>query len=475
MKTMKYITVLILSLVVLASCESWLDVSPAAEIKEDSQFSNEQGFKDALYGAYTRVTSDKLYGRQTTFGFLTAMTYAYSNQGAWSGIYAAACRYDYTNAEIKGWIDDIWNETYSAIAHVNLILRNVDKKKSVMTEQVYNMVKGEMLGLRAYLHFDLFRLYAPAYSAGADLTELTIPYREEFGITATPPLSMQDFMGKVLGDITEACKYLETYKEIDLMGEYVGHAAPGGDDFMMYRQNRFNYYAARALEARACMYMGNKTGAAAAAGEVIDSRRFHFITADEANATGAAKDYVFTPELIFALYDSKLQDRADYYFTENTQPKPGAPAFWLQLNAASRSTLYEVSAGGSSDMRYVKQWAASGTNTYCTKYWQLDNMDMAVRNQIPLLKLGEMYLILAEAKADPEVLNRMREARALAPNINSGTLDIGLAGEYRKEFFAEGQFYFYYKRMGIARFPNAGYDAKFVFPIPDNEKVYGEY
>ena len=48
------------------------------------------------------------------------------------------------------------------------------------------MMKGEALGLRAFLHFDLLRLYGPVYSVTP--TGKAIPYRTSFDQKATPVL-----------------------------------------------------------------------------------------------------------------------------------------------------------------------------------------------------------------------------------------------------------------------------------------------
>ena len=474
MKKITYISIALLSFLTLYSCESWLDVAPRAEIKEDSQFSNEQGFKDALYGVYTKATATAMYGDHLTMGFLSALTSSYSNHGSSTAKFYYAGRYDYANSTVKSWINAIWNETYSTIAQINLILKNVDKNQGVMSEQTYKMVKGEMLGLRAWLHFDLFRLYAPAYTSGTDLTTLSIPYMDEYTIVAKEPLPMNTFIDRVLKDLSEAKPLLASYNTIDLLNSYLNASVSSGavgDNFVLYRQNRFNYYAARGLEARIYLYTGKKTEAAQAAQEVIGSQKFHFITATEANVTGTGRDYVFTPELIFALYDSNLKNRSDNYFSELTSTTATNK---LQLTTARIGTLYEITLGGSSDTRYVKQWAASGANTYCTKYWQLETTSMALRNQIPLLKLSEMYLILAEATNDPAPLNTFREARALNPNITTTTLDAEIEKEYQKDFFAEGQTFFYYKRMGTVRVPNSSVNAVYVLPIPDEEVTYGK-
>ena len=68
----------------------------------------------------------------------------------------------------------------------------------------------------------------------------------------------------------------------------------------------------------------------------------------------------------------------------------------------------------------------------------------------PLLRISEMYYIAAETEMDPNLalgyLNTVRFNRGLA-DLQPGTdINAELLKEYQKEFFGEGQLFFYYKR-----------------------------
>lgn len=479
MKTLKKIFTVLLVAFVFVSCESWLDVSPGAQIKETDQFSNEQGFKDALYGVYTSATNTSLYGADLTYRLLSVMSCSYSNHTASTsaGPYMYAQQYDYTNAAVKGYFNNIWNTGYSTIAHINLILKNIEAKKNVMSRDVYNVIKGEMTGLRAYIHFDLFRMFAPAYTQTADLSTLSIPYRDTYGIKPAKVLTMKEFETKLISEMNLAKGYLEGYKEIDQLST-AASAGVGTNDFMMYRQNRFNYYALKGLEARAMLWFGRGAEAAAAANEVINSGKFYFYGSDAATNAGitVTDNRVFTSELVFALYDSNLKDRTDLCFTELIAlATSNTSTNYFQTSTTYVNSFYEISGGGSSDLRYVNQFGTSGTGNYCKKYWQLTSMPMAIRNELPLIRLGEMYLIAAEGESDPAIVNRMKSARAIPESATSTNLQEEIRKEYLKDLYAEGQIWFYYKRMNIARFLNSTRDTKFTFPVPDDEMIYGEY
>ena len=50
----------------LAACNSWLDVSPKSQVKNDDLFEDEAGFQTAMFGVYTSMVSSGLYGEQLT-------------------------------------------------------------------------------------------------------------------------------------------------------------------------------------------------------------------------------------------------------------------------------------------------------------------------------------------------------------------------------------------------------------------------
>lgn len=48
------------------SCNEWLDIQPELEMRQNTMFESEQGFKDVLTGAYIRMATPELYGLNTT-------------------------------------------------------------------------------------------------------------------------------------------------------------------------------------------------------------------------------------------------------------------------------------------------------------------------------------------------------------------------------------------------------------------------
>lgn len=76
---------------------------------------------------------------------------------------------------------------------------------------------------------------------------------------------------------------------------------------------------------------------------------------------------------------------------------------------------------------------------------------MTAVTDIPLIRLAEMYFIVTECGRD-DLFKVYRMARVLDASID-GTLTTPAAiksrleKEYRKEFYGEGQMFFFYKRL----------------------------
>ena len=63
----------------ITSCSGWLDVKPKKTVEEEELFSREIGFKEALTGAYIKMTSTSLYTRELSYGFIDILGQRYKN------------------------------------------------------------------------------------------------------------------------------------------------------------------------------------------------------------------------------------------------------------------------------------------------------------------------------------------------------------------------------------------------------------
>lgn len=446
-------------------CKKWLDVSPKTEIRESILFSDEQGFKDAMIGIYTYLGGTSTYGTNLTMGVVDGMAYRY-NVSANTHIYYYPSRYDYTNTATRNFNNAIWGGLYTGVANVNNVLMQIDAKQSLFSANNYNIIKGEALALRALLHFDLLRLYGiPPLIDG---NRKSIPYVTRFGMSVYPLLTVNAVMDSCLKDLSEAEQLLSADKTVRL--DY------SIDPYLSYTRNHMNYWAVKGLQARIYLYRGDNTNALLAAKAVIDNQaaNFPFVVTSLAAAT-INRDRTYYSEHLFALNVYKLKDITEP-LTKNASP--GSTPTLVQTTSAI-NTLYESASGGSSDIRYLYLFTAYGTSSSCTKYWQDDITIEYLKGNLPVIRLSEMYYIAAEAAATPaegvDYLNVIRSKRGLAAlpaAISQVNLQAEILKEYKKEFYAEGQLFYYFKRRNASRVDGSTInmtETHYTFPLPENE------
>lgn len=459
----------------LTACNNWLDVEPETSVDEKKLFSTEQGFKDAMAGVYAEMGSSSLYGRNMTFGFMDVLAQEYDYEtvnNSYNSFYRLA-DYDYEYSTNKSRISSIWSNMYSVIAEINNILKWMDEKGSVLTEHTRHEIKGQCLLTRAYLHYDLLRLFAPDVKLAPN--DLAIPYVTTFGVKASDRKTVSQVIEQVKSDIEAAKSELKDWDPIMNVTPYkIADKMLEADRYTAVA----NYYAADALLARVLLDEGKYEDAKNAAQSVIDSGKFHLVDADKSiNVPSDSIDYLFADEQIFAIRNKSIYDYSkDLHLGKSADGVTSGAALPLATNM---SNIYE---GTNDDIRLANWIQAS--NNYLVKYAKEN--EKFYPKQV-LIKLSEMYLIVAEAKMNLhesdalDYLNAMRRSRILNSNIcDKSTIsqDV-LIAEMRREFLGEGQLFFEYKRLNspILNVLNdvPASNTVFVLPIPDSEKEYGKY
>lgn len=455
------------------SCSDWLDVKPSDRIDEETAFSNLAGFRQALNGIYIELNDDKLYGRTLTSEFIEVMGQRYAITGS-ENVYNYLAEYDYTRSSaLAGRIQSIWEKAYNLIANCNLLLKNCELQRGkALTEDYYQLIRGEALALRAFLHFDLFRLFGPVYS---DHTELiTIPYYEAFSFQVAESLTAENFMIKVIDDLLEA--------EKALVDDPVIANGPDGDQtvtFLSLRNLRLNYYAVQAMLARAYLYIGNPDGLALDyALKVIGIHERHFPWVDPMVLQGDTPDRMFSSEVLFGLQNVNRSSIFSALF-DGSYLKAGS------LLAPEDQILDYVFNYEKTDYRYDNWFGTAvelGGFTYRNFIKYKDSGEALQMQLIPLIRISEMYLIAAEisptTQEGVEFYNTLRRSRGVAGkyyyNYKSWMED-----EWRMEFYGEGQLFYYYKRRNLSSFMankewnyTSMTDSKYKLPVPDAETKY---
>ena len=460
-------------LLTLSSCNDWLDVSPKEEVKVKENFTTESGFKEALTGVYLLMKSNSLYGRELTYGMADVLAQQWGNMSSYDSHYQLS-QYDYEATNSEEIIQNVWSEAYNAIANANVLIDYVDKAPEMLfTANNRAIIRGEAHALRAMLHFDLLRLFAPAPTQGVD--QRGIPYVTRYGKDTTAFSTVGTCLERILEDLDIAASELKA----DPVYEQRGDMADD-ESYLQNRGYKLNYYAVRLLQARVNLYKGNLTEALEAAKEVIEQSHFTWTPDHEIYAEEDKRNRVFTEELLFGLHTTNLSDNYDNDFTLEF-----LKGYWIW------DALFEITKTGySGDYRYeyLSYFDMGKYARYSTKLRQrTGNAAMTGFDEtMPLLRLSEAYYIAAEAAFELSgnvadgvgYLNTVRTKRniieELPTTLTTDEFREEIYKEYAKEFIAEGQLFFYFKRMNVSSIPNLPWDLEFtldsyVLPIPSEE------
>ena len=467
--TNRYISGFII--VLLTSSCSFLDIDTPGIVNNGKMFGNEQGFIDAMDGVYASMAADGLYGKELSFGFIDEIAQLYFNDyGEGETTLTKSIDLKYRDEDVRERIDGIWGDAYNVISSANSIIDNV----SGHSYPGLPHIEGEARAVRAMVHFDILRLFAP----GMEKAESeAIPYVDHFSITPFRRLAVKDVFDRITDDLERSYKLLSESPEIS-----------GRTPSNVY----MNKYAVAALLARVHNWAGNH-GEAAKYAEAALEGDYQF-TRDE-QVKSLFKGYLANRECIFGLHapNMYLDVRSNLYPTRLTES--------MLMVRDNYQTLFEVPTFTSTNNDYRYQACFSKrtwtkTVTLCVKLYDknYDEDQIVPTGRIPgpnLIRIPEMYYILAESaysSADTEhaleYLNTVVTARGLRP-LSLEDIDTEakfrrkLVGEYIKEYWGEGQIFFTYKRFNMdmdgvnSKHFTASADV-YVLPLPESEYENGE-
>ena len=372
-------------------------------------------------------------------------------------------RFDYTHQNVEPLVSSIFLTYYNSIAQLNDLLKNLDERTDVTFR--YNndkLLRGEALGLRAFLHLDVLRMFGPMPQPAPDGT-LAVPFVTE--ITNETSKLVSKTWGEVFTlmekDLLDAKALLEEYDPAvtATMRQledtyYIGTEGMPEDEWQYFRHGRFNYYAVLGTLARMYHWKGDKEQAAAYARQGIESEKFPLATEETLSQSGS--DLVMYDEHLFAIDNPDLQDIVAPLFATQTAS--------LNQDEGALDVAYESDVHNS-DIRYRNRryWETvtyqQRVITHFRKY--TGNNTNASPNRVPLLRSVEMYFILMEDAPIAELqtwLDPYIVARSLTRTAIEGTLTTEseivafLEKEYRKEFYGEGQLFYFYKRHGYTAY-----------------------
>lgn len=437
-----YTQLVAMLLLALLSCKKFVDIeAPESALPSSVLFTSDGGALAAAAGLYSNMVSSNLAfanGALTLYGGLSADELLNAAPNAAYDVFRTAS----LTAEESTILTRFWIPAYKTIYHANAVLEGLEGSTS-LSKGVRRQLRGEMLVVRAFHYFYLAGLFGDVpYLMATDYTKnATHPRTPSAQIYA----AIQADLEEAEGLLTEA------------------YPAPG--------KGRPNRWTAAALLARVSLFQGNWARAEGAATAVLASGQYTL------PVLAAVFDTAST-EVIWRL------ERAGANTAEGVTFIP--PSATVQPALALTPSLLQAFASDERKEAWVKEVTVNN-QSYAYPYKYKVGIGPAVSEYLTVLRLAELYLIRAEARAQQGKigeaaldLNVVRQ-RAGLPGIrvmDRSSLLAALEKERRLELaFEWGHRWLDLKRWGradtvLAPLKGSSWQSTdLLYPIPLSERL----
>jgi len=217
-----------LALFALVACNKQLDdLRPHNVTFEEGQFSTPAGFNQAIVGTYLL-----LCGSATTTSFNYNDMQLYFSEALGDNLrvldvnnnyYTDAFNYTNSSTKDKTYSYEYWRGSYKIILHLNKILAHI---KNDEINPTILQVKAETLFLRAYVYFNMIRLYGmPYYNSPETNPGVMLILTDNNGINYSPGRStVKEVYAQVVKDLTESIPLFKQAKSNSFASKYAAFA-----------------------------------------------------------------------------------------------------------------------------------------------------------------------------------------------------------------------------------------------------------
>lgn len=445
----KLVAVITIFIMVLPACKKdFLDKLPPTSLTPELALATEADLQTALMGTYAGLRATDLFGRSVpVFGDLMADNGYVSLTN--SGRYTLFNTFNWTVAD--GNVVGDWRGAYTAILRANNIINS-----TVASSTNVNQYKGEAYAIRALCYWYLARYFAKPYTD--DPNALGVPIVLTYDPQLKPSRnSVTEVYNLIINDLNQAYTLMTLFTN----------------------STQFSKYAAKGLQAKVYLSMGDKTNAKAAAIDVINNSGFTVVPS--ANYVTYWAGLTPRTDKVETLFEVSSNSTANNGFDAlaNIYNQGGYgdilcadPLYALFEAADIRKSLYTTGSRGGLAAVFVnnKYPGTFGGEISDTK----------------ILRLSDVYLIAAEAslpgdetgaKTYANYITSRRGATAIAST--GAQLFEDIITERRKELAFEGDRYLDMQRLkrDISRstnYPAAAQNIPYsnfrrLFPIPQAE------
>jgi hypothetical protein len=435
-KITKNILAVATGFLLISSCNKALDLESELYVSETQSIVDKKSADAALIGAYNSLSQNNNQG--VTFRYTVNLA---GDNLKWIGNTPTNREFDvYGIFATNTRVAELWAAIYKTINIANNVIEFVPAISDVTFSQAdRDNSRGEAFFLRAYSYFDLVRLWG------------NVPLQ----LNATKTIND----AKGIGNSSPADVYRQVEKDLDSAEVLLSSAI---------NRNRANKFTAKALKARLYLYQNNWAKAESYATELIN------------NAAGFK---LVKPYSLFFASKNTTESIFEIDYTVNNKNSWAGNWFASNITGGKRELLPTDEF-----IALVKDPATGGDRSSLLLtvggviYGNMNFKIATGDDQVYAIRLAEMYLIRAEARAEKaapdftgalEDLNIIR-SRANVPVIASvvdkDDLINKILQERRIEFAYESHRWFDLIRKGKAQSILGIADAtKLLFPIPKQQ------
>jgi hypothetical protein len=416
----KYLSLLLVALSI-GACKKTIDLVPTDSIIAETAYQTVGDLEAGTIGAYSALNYDNTY----LIGGVMADEVRWTPDNNGRNYYGI---HKWLHTSSDGDASRAWNNLWIVIDRVNRALEALPNIPATTATDIAtrDRDKGELLALRAFAHFELYRWYSQSYAS----TALSIPYVTASGIANKPSrLTVGEVLTKVKTDLAEA-KGLIPVSSTDIF--------------------RITKFGVSAMQARVALYEKDWAGALTYTNEAIAAKPLATI----ATFPGIWKD-ANTNEQLFDLKRTSVSNYIGLIWRDTNGDTFLSPSNKLinsfdKVNDVRYNTyiLTDPSiASPKEKVQVIKYTGQSATIKY---------------NNNKIFRTAEMYLIRAEAYAlgaTPDLINGALALNTLRASRITGFVPVvyasqkaltdDIALERFKELAFEGHRYFDLRRLGL--------------------------
>lgn len=435
---------LILLALVMNACDSFVDVDlPNSQLTTTTVFEDIATANAAMTDVYSKIRDAGLLSGSATG--LSHLLGNYADELDFYGTPQNSTVAFYHNSLVANdaTVKDLWTTTYNQIYSANAVIEGVAASESLATADRQQLT-GEALFVRALLHFYLANVYG-------DVPYITTTNYEQNRVAVRLPVAT--VYARVKTDLDQAIALLP-------------------EDYLTTDRTRPNKYAAHALLARVNLYAGLWDEASNEASAVLNNTGL-YVTETNLDNVFLKGSTATIWQLAPGFNDGNTLEGVTFNFTMGPPP----------LSALTNNFMASFEVGDQRKVHWTEA-ITDGTTTWYHPFKYKQAVAGSSSEYSIVLRLGEIYLVRAEARAHSgdligakEDLNVVRHLAGLADTsaITQSDLLDAVLQERRVELFTEfGNRFFDLKRYNMAQpilsVVKSGWDVHdILFPIPETE------